>query len=267
MEQAVVLCAGQFIGFAFCKELLNRGYTVTAVDHEEWFTGVQEEKWLEFGRNSNIRYIPFDEWNPSGTESSYFFIPIYDYISTNNADGLMSLNDKFGGVSNLGNNRCVLLEPHRPLLSEHQNEADRAFDSVKSAKSLIKVFLPTIYGPWQPSAFAFYKLIENKHPLCLGECSDSPPDAIFIDDAANAVLTYLEETDDDFDVVLNSGRKNEWLNGLKYLDEKFKVTIDEMKPFKRDSAHISLSVKSPLSIEEGLERQKTWQESQMGKGD
>ena len=85
MEQAIVFAAQQFIGFELCKQLLNEGFEVIALEHEMMLDELAEDKWLEIGRNANLTYEMINNSLQLNHPSYICFIPLYDlFIQRNN---------------------------------------------------------------------------------------------------------------------------------------------------------------------------------------
>lgn len=91
MKTAVVFGARQPFGFELCCQLLEKGYSVYAIEHHQWITQEQEENWLLIGRNANLKYMELkNDEGPaqqlfSGEEYLYI-IPSIDYLSRNHAN-------------------------------------------------------------------------------------------------------------------------------------------------------------------------------------
>ncbi|MBS4193643.1 hypothetical protein [Lederbergia citri] len=83
MKSAVVFSARQLLGYEFCVQLLEKGYTVFAEDFMEWQNEDHEEKWLFIGRNANLQYNQLDDLLSAKQNKyiDYVFIPLPDFYS------------------------------------------------------------------------------------------------------------------------------------------------------------------------------------------
>lgn len=84
MRTAVVFGARQRFGFEICVQLLDKGYVVRALEHEQWQTEEAEEKWMLIGRNANLTYDELKQGRAQSLvqsikEDSIYIIPLIDY--------------------------------------------------------------------------------------------------------------------------------------------------------------------------------------------
>ncbi|MBW8350407.1 hypothetical protein K0H71_13245 [Bacillus sp. IITD106] len=79
----MVFSARQLLGFEFCVQLLEKGYTVFAEDFMEWQNEEHEEKWLFIGRNANLQYNQLDDLlrAKENMHIHYVFIPLPDFYT------------------------------------------------------------------------------------------------------------------------------------------------------------------------------------------
>ena len=91
MKTAVVFGARQFFGFEICSQLLDKGYYVHAIDHQNWQKKDHKDKWLFIGRNANLKYTNIEEQTDVFRQTNipelpYLYIfPLVDYYSCNDS--------------------------------------------------------------------------------------------------------------------------------------------------------------------------------------
>ena len=227
MDQYIIMGAFGFLGYGICKRILEKGMQVYAISLEnEDVDSFTDEKRMEIGRNANLYEISLEQWlkeEKCNQGITPIIIPIYD-LFMEETDMLVLKNEFFL-------NRLRQLPPkHYPitlLLSEQQAFERGSNDEVviqfkhfldKNLFTYQEIYLPTLFGPWQPNEYLFQQLMfPQKHegdllPLNLRE---SQRDAVYIDDAANVVLQLLEKGEGKH--LIRSGVTNNWLVGLKLL--------------------------------------------------
>lgn len=119
MKTAVLFGARQSFGFELCSVLLEEGYEVFAIDHQDWITDQQEENWLLIGRNANVRYRELSNekefiHQTLMEEECLYIIPTIDYFNrcnTNVREQLLAQLQGFLEHKNI--KECLLLiHPH-----------------------------------------------------------------------------------------------------------------------------------------------------------
>ncbi|TMU88092.1 hypothetical protein FGG79_08280 [Bacillus sp. BHET2] len=194
MNHAFVFAAQQFLGFELCDALLEKGWTVTAIDID---TEVKD-KWLEIGRNANLQYIPYDQWDKNMHEDCNVFLPYYDQVRENTVSYLEEVEAIASKLEQ---------PPHiiriYPNGNRSQSEDGSAF------------YLPTLYGIHQPEEFLFAQLLMGGK----GEASyvDDPSGAIYVKDAANVIISQASKNES---FTLKPLSAKSWNEALSYVTEK-----------------------------------------------
>jgi hypothetical protein len=198
----------EFIGFHCCKSLLEKGYSVNGIPFNMESDLFLDEKRLEVGRNAN-----FSEQDLQGVENiiekkerepAIFIVSLYEWFMTFKespvpntkilAQVAQSLNDR-----QKAENQIVYLLPIQ-LLTNSQDlegavELKEFIDQTNRLGDCVQLFyLPTIFGPWQPSSFLFQrallKQLNNvKDDMVIREWT---LDAMFIDDALDPIIERIE---------------------------------------------------------------------------
>jgi hypothetical protein len=201
VNHAIVLAAQQYLGFELCRALLERGWTVTAVDDD----GEMKDKWMEIGRNSNIQYVPVHEWNKELPVECRLFLPYYDNFNMNKPvcfsaiEQCLDQEGEFPEIVQIYSNNTV----RNQIISAGESEA-------------ATFYLPTLYGAHQPDHFLFSQLLQGKKEEEL-QYSDDPSGAIYVKDAANCIIKH---SGNGGTYSLKSLSQNSWREALSYITER-----------------------------------------------
>jgi nucleoside-diphosphate-sugar epimerase len=218
MERAVILGVYDFIGYSLCRYLLDNGVEIEGVHivgrHDHFFT---EEKRMEIGRNANFTEISFREWKNSGADE-LVIISLYEHLNNNDKREQFNkaLMEKLENM-NRSDQQLILILPASIALKQdksanHQLDLLRFIE--KKNLSVLEIYVPTIYGPWQPEQYFFQQSLNN-----LEKGSGTPViadwewthDALFIDDAVETIIEIAESCKTG-KYFLKSGENNQWLN-------------------------------------------------------
>ncbi|MGM0863885.1 MAG: hypothetical protein ACQEWF_04275 [Bacillota bacterium] len=227
MNHAFVFAAQQFLGFELCDALLENGWTVTAVD-ESKETG---DKWLGIGRNSNIQYVPYEDWDKEIHSGCSVFLPYYDQVRENK-------------VSYLSEVEGLLSKIEQPLsiIRIYSN-----LDRDQKCQEGTAFYLPTLYGLHQPTDFLFAQLLNGED----GDSPyvDDPSGAIYVKDAARLIIKHSSNTEEIYRVKALSNQS--WNEALSY------VTKKSYSPLRRVAEQIGkeLIVKPSKSHESVIKEQ------------
>jgi hypothetical protein len=202
LNHAVVFAAQQYLGFELCNALLERGWTVTAVDDEAETT----DKWLEIGRNANIQYVPVQEWDRELPVECRLFLPYYDQIG---GRSLQCLSQSV--IGKIKSDEDGLPEIVRLFTNQTKRENDSQFSNEASAT----FYLPTLYGGHQPAQFLFSQLLQGKEENEF-RYEDDPSSAIYVKDAANSILKHSGRRGA---FSLKSLSENSWKEALSYITD------------------------------------------------
>ncbi|XXM73898.1 hypothetical protein ACQ0QQ_08435 [Lysinibacillus sphaericus] len=235
MNHAVVFAAQQYLGFELCRALLERGWTVTAVDDEAETT----DKWLEIGRNANIQYVPATEWDRELPVECRLFLPYYDQIG---GRSLQCLSPSVIGSIKSGKDGLPEIVRIFPAQTERSN-VGRSSDEASAT-----FYLPTLYGGHQPIHFLFAQILEGKREK-ESRYEDDPSGAIYVKDAAVSILKHSGRQGT---FSLKSLSENSWKEALSY------ITEDSFAPFEKERAMIGepIIVHPTKSHESILKEQK-----------
>lgn len=218
MEKVVILGVYDFIGYGLCRYLLDNGVEIEGahiVDrHDHFFT---EEKRMEVGRNANFSEISFREWKNSGADN-LIFISLYEHLNNNEKREQFNkaIMDKIENLNRIDQKLIFILPAYLALKQE--KSTNHPFDLLRFIEnknlSVLEIYVPTIYGPWQPEQYFFQQSLNN-----LQEGSGTPViadwewthDAVYIDDAVETIIE-IAESNKAGKYFLKSGENNHWLN-------------------------------------------------------
>ncbi|MEH7884439.1 hypothetical protein V7654_08935 [Bacillus sp. JJ1609] len=264
MDKAAILGVYDFIGYSLCKYMLNDGVEIVGVHiaskHDDYFT---EEKRMEIGRNANFSEISFKEWQTTGT-NEHMIISLYEHF---NKDGAIEQFTK-GIIKKLENmdrssQTLILILPAR-LALKHEKLTDSQVDLLrfieKKNLSVLEIYLPTIYGPWQPEEYFFHQslnYLEGESSLPVIAEWEWIHDALYIDDAVETIMG-LAESGKEGKYFFASGKINLWRSCTDELLGKQTESIlrkPERTPEIKDFIKIKI-LKKNENISMGLLKQK-----------
>lgn len=228
MDKATILGVFNFVSFHLCKTLLNRGievYGVSIGNMEQ--ISFHEEKRLEIGRNANFIETSLEKLtSEAGISDSKqtLILPVYDFYMLNHDRTL--LNDYVIGTlqeyinKNKAELDIMVVLPMQFMNYEKKSPVHRLIRQVKQKSVPVQaVYLPTIYGPWQPSVFLFQQAIMStmQKGKLSGAEREWQGDALFVDDAIETMIELME-TGNPGEYLLESGQDNYWRMCADYLN-------------------------------------------------
>ncbi|MFI8686612.1 hypothetical protein [Rossellomorea sp. NPDC077527] len=207
MDHAFVFAAQQFLGFELCDALLEKGWTVTAIDENKAF----EDKWLQIGRNANLEYVPYGDWNQNVNSECTVFLPYYDQLRGEKGSYLTAVDGLLGKMDQ---------PPH--VVRIYSNEF--GIRNVESEGSIF--YIPTLYGMHQPEDFLFAQLLMGREEI--SGFVDDPTGAIYVKDAARAIVNLSSKKER---FILKPLSERSWNEALSYIsDEEFSTKFRHGTP-------------------------------------
>jgi hypothetical protein len=212
LNHAIVLAAQQYLGFELCSALLEKGWTVTAVDDDR----ETKDKWMEIGRNANLQYVPAHAWNKELPVDCRLFLPFYDQFNENKPICLSLIE------------QCLDQNEEYPeVVQILSNKTERSQINAAGKEIVTTFYLPTLYGAHQPDHFLFSQLLQGKKEEEL-HYSDDPSGAIYVKDAVNYIIKHSA---DHGTYSLKSLSKNSWEEALSYITQELTTpVIQERSP-------------------------------------
>ncbi|MEH7416386.1 hypothetical protein V7266_13955 [Neobacillus drentensis] len=224
MDKAVIFGIYDFVSFHIGRALLNEGVEVIGIHTDEAGEApFVEEKRLEVGRNANFKEIALSEldtYREADTIKTTFIFSLYDLYMSNtetilHKQTVTSLQQFIESNKNLTN---ILFILPIQLLSSKESQALQTVIKQASAwgKKNFYYYLPSIYGPWQPSTFIFQQaLIGKMEKQDIKESKrEWTGDVLFVEDAIKVILSSSEysDTEDEMKFLIESGLEDYWNN-------------------------------------------------------
>lgn len=256
MEKAVIFGAFEFLGFHFCKKILDEGIEVVGFQHgrnEE--SDLVEEKRMEIGRNANFSLKDLDK-ETLVNEKVTIIVDFYDFFIKEQEEQFFQCKkfEKLAKSINQDGSKIIILIPYIIKVKEQYNEQ---YSKLKDKINLIKkenilvqsVFLPTIYGPWQSEKFLFQQALLSGGKLSQISDREWTGDALYVDDVVKEIMKLIEEDKDTF--LLKSGEQDAWGKCAMYLNISYEPLQVEIGEYTGEERIIGMS-----SYEDALEKQK-----------
>jgi len=225
-----------------------------------------EAKRLEVGRNANFHELSFLEW---GTDSKVpdphmLIIPLYDFFMLKKEEILLNHTVTETILQYVEENKqllqCLFLLPIQYLHHEKENGQVTAF--VRQINELAVnaqlIYLPSLYGPWQPEVFFYQKIItssiNNGCDIAISE-REWIDDTVYIEDAVAAIMDIINSGKSG-GYLIESGKKDYWQECAAYLTSTNKVDVtitpgSQLVPFIENDI-IRVSVKHVTPVSESL---------------
>lgn len=262
MDKAIILNVFDFVSFHVCKTLLEKGIEVDGIHVEESEKEpFSEEKRLEVGRNANFEEHSLLSWTNKEKRDTTIIFSLYDLFMLYKDSILQKetvtkpiiyLMDRSNGVAIILPSQMLTKSIDSQALIDLQVFLNQI---VGLERNLQLLYLPTVYGPWQPETFLFQQSFLTKINRNEGfkGVREGMMDAIYIDDAIESILDIME-TGKPGSYLLESGRKKHWDNCAAFLnlDENI-VKNREMSQI--NSKIVKVAVKKVTPISESFAKQ------------
>lgn len=264
MDKAIIYGAFEFMGFYFCKGFLEKGYEVTGIHLDDSVENYIEEKKFEIGRNANFTEKSVEGVDCGDTSNSLIILTLYDLFMGSKEKLLKSqtLNKQLFQNKN-NNNQVVCLLPiqllNRSLESDGVNDLRVFLKNIEGRGEMMQVYyLPSIFGPWQPSTFVFQKSMLNilKENEKQSQSREWKMDAVFVEDAIKTIIEKIE-LGGTGQFILESGATNQWEECANFLniDLKFRQ-IEVQEEVTLGDQIVRLPIRNGTAISDSLTMQK-----------
>lgn len=218
MDKAIIVGTYEFLGFHLCKKLLEDGYEVIGIHcpfrEEELY---KEEKNLEIGRNGNFFERGMDDWETNIDEPSILFIDYYDFF-------MRRVEGEFHKIfheKNLSNyKQMMILLPQTLLMNDSFIVERKNIESSLERVDCKKIYLPTIFGPWQGEMFSFQQRLKDKNRPIIVDEREWQGDAIDVEDAVKTIVSLFQSSQSE--ILLSSEEGDGWTKCAKLLSLPYK---------------------------------------------
>lgn len=257
MDKVVITGVFDFVNFHLCKVLLDKGVEVRGIQIETEESDILVEKRLEVGRNANFVESSIGEITKDLTGKETLILSIYDLYMCYKENFL--LNEDF--IRKGDWEQLVIFVPSQLLTDgiapESSSVINNFFKSVMPiGKDTHLLYLPTIYGPWQPDSFLFQHSIlssMNRGRTFRG-LREETCDALFVEDAVESIIEIIEDKEPGR-YLLESGMKNQWEICASFLGIDEQSSHNRIKKIVEDAKLTKITVKSSIPIPIALTKQ------------
>ncbi|EKN65395.1 glucose epimerase [Neobacillus bataviensis LMG 21833] len=266
MDKVIIFGIYEFVSFHTCKTLLNKGVEVTgihidALENSPFF----EEKRLEVGRNANFVERSLTEWKSLREEvviPTTFLFSIYDLYMLNKETILQKekvIKPIIQFMEEYKNNASIVIILPIQMLRVKQEKSIEAFiERVKGCCTNIQmVYLPAVYGPWQPSSYLYQKAILSKwikQEIIMDE-REWTGDVLFVEDVTRTLIKTIE-TGHQGNFIIESGEKNYWEVCADYLQiDGELIRANRNEPLPVDHQIDVISVEKVTPFEDSISKQ------------
>ncbi|WP_442599167.1 hypothetical protein [Neobacillus sp. D3-1R] len=263
MDKVIIFGTYGFVGYSTCVKLLEEGYEVNGyhLDIGE-LQDIIENKKLMIGRNANFQERSFGEDTHILEEDreTTIIISYYDFFHTLDEKRFVSHPfmklDMALTCRHPDKLKFVCLYPYEflngvPFLIQEQINWLKKFN-----RPLQTIYLPTVYGPWQPETFLFqqYYLKEETDKMVFDK-RECMMDAIYIDDLTDKLVSLLN-INESSKIILQSEEGNKWLKCAEYLNLQSFYQNRQKEDLQIHEDCQIIKVKGNIPLSEALKHQK-----------
>lgn len=264
MDKAIIFGMFDFVGFHVGKNLLNKGIEVKGVHIDELDNiDFLDEKRLEVGRNANFIEQSLFEWENSPEDdigNTRFIFSIYDLFMLKKEQILQDEAVTKPIIQYIEDNKnktnIVFILPIQMLTRTFRGKEIEGF--LSKIKGLVKniqfLYLPAVYGPWQPLAFLFQQAIVSKFKKTdiTNEEREWTNDVLFVDDAIESILDIIENGKPR-SYLIESGSNDQWFRCAAYLKiDGNQALINSSASIQGDSRLLKVLVRKVTPISDSI---------------
>lgn len=254
MKKAVIFGAYHFLGFHICSALLEEGEEIIGITYPDLVVEDLDEKRMEIGRNANFSEKSLAEFTSilQDTNIEVLYFDFYTLKQLSKYDKVKNLFSEYSDKKESQNKRFVFLV--NVISIETELDFITSIKDILNGYAMQVVYLPTLYGPWQPSDFLFQQIIEGKEQKNIQlNIREYTNDAIFIEDAVKEVVKQTKKGQNN-DILLKSTEINHWQRCLEQL--KWDMPKGLTKDISFSSYLQEVMVENKETIKDNLEQQK-----------
>lgn len=268
MDKVIIYGTYHFLGFNLCEKLLDEGIQVDGYRLNEAISeDFLEEKKFLIGRNANFVEKIVGDLEVSSSEDSFIsetiiVISFYDMFFSLEENPFHTFEKIIRNISkqysHASHVKLLCLFPI-DFIQEIPKSILEQVNLIKGKQIPLQIiYIPTVFGPWQPSVFLFQQYLLKEYLKAEPKLDkrESTIDAIYITDIIDTIIQLINSNEKN-DCLIQSSSEGQWVKGAQHL--KLKETNTKIHPMngQTDSKTIKIiKVKESMSIIEGLEQQK-----------
>jgi nucleoside-diphosphate-sugar epimerase len=256
MDKVVIIGVFDFVNFHVCKAFLDKGIEVRGVQLE---TEVNEdminEKRLEIGRNANFSEVSLGDISNQPTDNDTIVLSVFDLYMRYKEDYLLKeeLINKI--ISRNKWENIVILVPSQLLKNVMDSKSKVVIEeflkrTIPQNENCYLIYLPTVFGPWQPETFMFQSsiLTEMNSGKPFRGLREEISDALFVEDTVQSIIGIIENKEPGR-YLLQSGKIDQWdlCAALLQINEQgLNNSNEEIR--EEDITKILVPITVPLSV-------------------
>jgi nucleoside-diphosphate-sugar epimerase len=200
MDKVVMVGVFDFVNFHVCKALLDKGIEVRGIQIEtEDDYDILIEKRLEIGRNANFSEVTLVDILNGSYENETIVLSVYDLYMRYKEEYLLNEDMLINLISKNKWEQIVILAPSQILANVFESKAEIVIDdfinrAISQKQDIHLLYLPTIFGTWQPDTFMFQNsiLTDMNRGKPFRGLREETSDAIFVDDTVHSIIEIIE---------------------------------------------------------------------------
>jgi hypothetical protein len=267
MDKILLVGGYEFLSFHLCMASLDKGIHVQCIHIENSHDTFLEEKKFSVGRNANFSEVSRVDWVKEACHfdgDTPIIVSLYDLFLNKDSEKILAeieivLNHIFQH-NRMDQISIVFMLPLQ-LLDRDKESYNPFFSFLKKVEekgiSYKSIYLPTLYGPWQPMEYLFQQALLTQlrnHEDFQFNKKEWVFDCLYIEDAAREIVSLLEEG---FQTcLLKSNQSETWKRCADFLG----INSDFYKKaekINRDMKDIPMKeITENVSLEQGLSLQK-----------
>lgn len=260
MDKVVMIGVFDFVNFHVCKALLDKGIEVRGVQIEtEDESDILVEKRLEIGRNANFTEVSLGDISNDSNENEAIVLSVYDLYMRYKEEYLLNENMLLKLITKNQWEPIVILVPSQMLSEDIDSKAEEIIEDfinrIKVQNEKVHLlYLPTLYGPWQPDTFMFQSSIlsEMNRGKPFRGLREETGDALFVQDTAKLLVEIIENHEPGR-YLLQSGKSNQWDKCAAFLRINEQESNRLMKIKEENLTKMIVTSTLPISV--GLAKQ------------
>lgn len=273
MDKIIIVGGYEFLGFSLCTAFLDKGNSVDCIHFDNSHDAFYEEKRFSVGRNANFTELSIENWSKSELaidENTVVMISFYDVFFKKDSVKLLEQfetewknilqSDKLNGSSLILLFPLQLIENAVKRDDTYAKMVDRVVGGVKEKNLPFQaVYLPTLYGPWQPMECLFQQVLlteVKKEKDIEVTTKEWVKDAIYIEDAVNEILCLIDEEKLATPCILKSSEGEQWKKCADFLGIKPELYHNIETATVSESEFRCIVIKDSIGVVQGLTLQK-----------